>query len=70
MKELRKALKSNWKNIAEHKGYLKDPTKHVKDWAEKSREEQCGLMRHWEGEIDRWLEQVNILEELIKLAGE
>ena len=59
--ELRNARRSLTENIAEHEGFLRNPSSHVKNFAELRPQHQESLLRHWRNEIRDAREQIEII---------
>ena len=63
--ELEKAVTSLDANVADHLGWIQDPTRHVADFFSRSIQEQEGLLSKWRTDAIRNASQRNILQGLM-----
>lgn len=68
-KEIRKAIASLKKQVAKHQDKINHPSRHVPDFSKFRPQHQQSLVRHWEGEIQTFSEQIDVLDGLLKEAS-
>lgn len=67
---LRRAIRKYRQRIAEHRGYIADPTIHCPNWETFSEQKKRGLIRHWEKEIQNFEESIQNRIDELKKRGE
>ena len=67
---LKRAISKFEKRIAEHEDYLIHPEQHCWNWSEKSMQEQEGLKKHWQKEINNFNQSISDRIEELKKRGD
>jgi hypothetical protein len=68
-RQLRKAIVSFGKRIAEHHAWIENPESKVNDWAQRDIRYQVGLINHWRNDIERHREFIQILQGVLIELG-
>ena len=66
---VQKAMRSYEKVVQEHLDKLANPEKFATDWASKTPEEQLGLLRKWQKDIERNQELMEIMRGILRERG-
>lgn len=67
---IKKAIASFEKQIASHEEKLKDPAKYDATWNMRREDNQKGLLKHWQKEIDNFHTSIERRREELKRRGE
>lgn len=68
--EIKKAIESQKKVIAEHRDKIANPEKHIPDFKKLDpRQQEALVTKKWPGDIQRQSEQLDILEGILKSRG-
>ena len=67
---LKKGIASLNERISEHENKIANPTTGHQNWNNLSKQEQDGLIRHWNKEISNFKESVSNREEELKKRGD
>ena len=65
-RELNKSILSWEANIKKHRAKIENPAKYDAEWHKKTKQQQAGLIRHWEKEIKTSEENVKEAKEELK----
>ena len=68
-RQLRKAIASFQKRIAEHRGWIAQPESKVHDWESRDIRYREGLINHWHNDIERHHEFIEILQGVLIELG-